>query len=179
MLYTLYCTDCTFVSASRCIHRVPVCLCKWHVHWAHQLRRACTDISLTIHSCMMHEVHHNSRQKCQSRWGGVQGTKTPFRQPMFRTNTHRDPPDVLDPVFDKCSMPLIWWPWWPFNAGQLPFPKGEKQCMLYCMHFCAFVACCASGGLSMQVSCPGESNAGCNACNNLPRGKQCRQQCMQ
>lgn len=47
----------------------------------------------------------------------LKGTKTPFRQPMFRTNTHRDPPDILDPVFDKCSMPLIWWPWWPFNAG--------------------------------------------------------------
>ena len=48
----------------------------------------------------------------------VQGTKTAYRQPMFRTNTHRDPPDILDPVFDKCSLPLIWWPWWPFNAGQ-------------------------------------------------------------
>lgn len=48
----------------------------------------------------------------------LQGTKTAYRQPMFRTNTHRDPPDILDPVFDKCTLPLVWWPWWPFNAGQ-------------------------------------------------------------
>ncbi|KAL3136014.1 hypothetical protein ABBQ32_007051 [Trebouxia sp. C0010 RCD-2024] len=47
----------------------------------------------------------------------LKGTKTAYRQPAFRTNTHRDPPDILDPVFNKCELPLIWWPWWPFNAG--------------------------------------------------------------
>lgn len=47
----------------------------------------------------------------------LQGTKKSYRKPVFRGNSSRDYPDILHPQFDDCSVPLVWWPWWPFNPG--------------------------------------------------------------
>lgn len=53
----------------------------------------------------------------------MQGTKRNYTKPVFRGNSSRDPADHLkagqDGNFDKCSVPIVWWPWWPFNfAGK-------------------------------------------------------------
>ncbi|DBA98894.1 TPA: hypothetical protein ACH3X1_014643 [Trebouxia sp. C0004] len=45
------------------------------------------------------------------------GTKKAYRKPHFRGNSSADFHDVLHPDFDDCSVPLVWWPWWPFNPG--------------------------------------------------------------
>ena len=47
----------------------------------------------------------------------LQGTKKAYRKPHFRGNSSADFHDVLHPDFDDCSVPLVWWPWWPFNPG--------------------------------------------------------------
>lgn len=47
----------------------------------------------------------------------VQGTKKSYRKPLFRGNSSKDFPDILHPQFDDCSVPLVWWPWWPYNPG--------------------------------------------------------------
>lgn len=45
------------------------------------------------------------------------GTKKAYRTPHFRGNSSADFHDILSPQFDDCSVPLVWWPWWPFNPG--------------------------------------------------------------
>jgi len=47
----------------------------------------------------------------------LQGTKKAYRKPHFRGNSSADFHDILHPDFDDCSIPLVWWPWWPFNPG--------------------------------------------------------------
>jgi len=47
----------------------------------------------------------------------LQGTKKAYRKPHFRGNCSADFHDILHPDFDDCSVPLVWWPWWPFNPG--------------------------------------------------------------
>lgn len=47
----------------------------------------------------------------------MQGTKKAYRAPHFRGNSSADFHDILHPDFDDCSVPLVWWPWWPFNPG--------------------------------------------------------------
>lgn len=45
------------------------------------------------------------------------GTKKNWRAPLFRGNSSMDPADILNPTFDDCSVPIVWWPWWPYNPG--------------------------------------------------------------
>ena len=26
---------------------------------------------------------------------------------------------LQEPSFQKCEVPLVWWPWWPFNAADV------------------------------------------------------------
>ena len=47
----------------------------------------------------------------------MQGTKQGYRKPLFRGNSTADPDDILTPHFDDCSVPLVWWPWWPDNPA--------------------------------------------------------------
>lgn len=47
----------------------------------------------------------------------IQGTKKSYRTPVFRGNSTADPSDILSPQFDNCSVPLVWWPWWPDNPA--------------------------------------------------------------
>ena len=47
----------------------------------------------------------------------MQGTKTAWFPIMARANSTRDPPDIRHPSFQKCRVPLVWWPWWAFNPS--------------------------------------------------------------
>ena len=47
----------------------------------------------------------------------LQGTKKAYREPFFRIPSKSDPEDIRNPNYDDCSVPLVWWPWWPFNPG--------------------------------------------------------------
>lgn len=47
----------------------------------------------------------------------MQGTKTAWFPIMARANSTRVPPDIRHPSFQKCRVPLIWWPWWAFNPS--------------------------------------------------------------
>ncbi len=47
----------------------------------------------------------------------MQGTKTAWFPIMARANSSKDPPDIRDPHFQRCRVPLIWWPWWAFNPA--------------------------------------------------------------
>ncbi len=47
----------------------------------------------------------------------IQGTKTLWYSVMARANSTRDPPDIRKPHFQRCKVPLIWWPWWAFNPS--------------------------------------------------------------
>ena len=28
-----------------------------------------------------------------------------------------DPDAIKNPQFDDCTVPIVWWPWWPYNPG--------------------------------------------------------------
>lgn len=47
----------------------------------------------------------------------MQGTKTAWFPVIARANSSKDPPDIRDPNFQRCRVPLIWWPWWAFNPS--------------------------------------------------------------
>ena len=41
----------------------------------------------------------------------AQGTKTASFPMLARANSTADPSDIREPVFQQCSIPLVWWPW--------------------------------------------------------------------
>ncbi|CAL8463209.1 g2743 [Coccomyxa elongata] len=49
----------------------------------------------------------------------VRGAKTRFFPVLQRGNSTADPPDIQSPSFQACQVPLIWWPWWPFNPADV------------------------------------------------------------
>ncbi|CAK0784591.1 hypothetical protein CVIRNUC_007795 [Coccomyxa viridis] len=49
----------------------------------------------------------------------VMGAKAAYYEVMARANSSSDPADIQEPSFQKCEVPLVWWPWWPFNAADV------------------------------------------------------------
>ncbi|EIE21335.1 hypothetical protein COCSUDRAFT_56558 [Coccomyxa subellipsoidea C-169] len=49
----------------------------------------------------------------------VRGAKTQFFPILQRGNSSADPPDIQSPTFQACQVPLVWWPWWPFNPADV------------------------------------------------------------
>ncbi|KAK9811469.1 hypothetical protein WJX72_004449 [[Myrmecia] bisecta] len=47
------------------------------------------------------------------------GTKTKTPWPQFRANSSADPPDIAAPRFSASIVPLIWWPIWAENYGEV------------------------------------------------------------
>lgn len=68
-------------------------------------------------SCREHLVSPALTSAWEIQLSCAQGTKKAYRTPHFRGNSSADFHDILSPQFDDCSVPLVWWPWWPFNPG--------------------------------------------------------------
>jgi hypothetical protein len=46
-----------------------------------------------------------------------QGAKERYFPVLGRGNSSADPPDIRAPAFQRQQLPLVWWPWWPYNPA--------------------------------------------------------------
>lgn len=76
-----------------------------------------------------------------------QGTLQYHTQIQWRGNSSRDPHDIAHPDFNSCMVPLVWWPWWPFNMadwyiGSVSITRSHVLACHEC--FCSLHSCCQS-----------------------------------
>lgn len=76
--------------------------------------RACNKVQLCPN---MHRIIQSLPSSLAMLCYCIQGTKKSYRKPLFRGNSTADPDDILSPQFNNCSVPLVWWPWWPNNPA--------------------------------------------------------------
>lgn len=58
--------------------------------------------------------------------------------------------DLNKPSFNNCTVPIIWYPWFPFNIGEVIWDCPLRHCAV-CAHACA---CCPMCGFKATVAAP-------------------------